>query len=228
MSRFLIVFSIFLFSTSQASSKVVLYSDTSIYSKINGNRGEGPSQFKGLRNLRPVLGGVLYRSGGNNNYAPFVSRANDSPLSFQTLLNLRESGFRRAYYLYNSKFKESGWGEILPVLHSIGMDYQSLVPKNDSTVSIILSDIYQSIKGNAQGAILVHCWNGWHMSGLISAYSLIQFCDFSVEKAWEYWKICTDGNYSGFSKVKTLITNFKPNPILQITDDEKKTNMSLY
>lgn len=195
--------------------------DTSIYDKLNGNKGEGPAAFRGVRNLRTVLNGVLYRSGANNNYGPFVSRSNDNPLSFQTLLNLRENGFRRAYYLYNSNFQQSGWSNMMPLLNSVNMDYTSLVPHNDSIAKIILKDIYHSITQDSSGAILIHCWNGWHMSGLVSAYALIQFCDFGPSEAWEYWKSCTDNNYVGFPKIKTRIFSFKPDQTLQISHEKK-------
>lgn len=196
--------------------------DTSIYTKINGNKGEGALEFKGVRNLRPVLNGVLYRSGANNNYGPVISRSNDNPLSFQTLLNLYESGFRRAYYLYSSNFDKAGWPAMTSVLNEVNMDYVSLVPKNDSLAKIILTDIFHSITGDSSGAILVHCWNGWHMSGLVSAYALIQFCDFKPDQAWEYWKACTDNNYAGFPKIKARIFAFLPDEKIKITNEKKQ------
>jgi hypothetical protein len=197
-------------------------SDTSIYSKINGNRGEGISNLKGVRNLRVVLNGVLYRSGANNVYGPIISRSNDSPLSFQTLLNLREQGFRGAYYLYNSNFESVGWPQMLSALKAVDMEYSSVIPKTDSAACIILTDVYHSIKGISKGAILVHCWNGWHMSGLMSVYALMQFCDFNPVDAWEYWKTCTDNNYNGFEKIRKRIFEFIPDKDMKITEDEKK------
>lgn len=218
---FLIIILIIATSSRSFGLSIAIPPDTSIYEKLNGNKGEGPSAFKGVRNLRTVLNGVLYRSGANNNYGPFVSRANDNPLSFQTLLNLRENGFRRAYYLYNSNFELTGWNNMMPLLNSVEMDYKSLVPRNDSTAKIILKDIYHSITEESPGAILVHCWNGWHMSGLVSAYALMQFCNFTSLQAWEYWKSCTDNNYVGFEKIKTRIYSFKPDETLRITDEKK-------
>ena len=195
--------------------------DTSLYYKFVDNKGEGESSLQGLRNLRPVLNGVLYRSGANNKYAPFLNRSNDYPLAFQTLLNLREQGFGKAYYLYSKHFNEQYTSDKLNLLSSLGINYQSLVPTTDSLIFVLLSDIHQSILSPENGAVLVHCWNGWHMSGLVSAYALMQFCDFTPIMAWEYWKKCTDGNYAGFSKIRKRIFEFKPSKQLNIDDREK-------
>jgi hypothetical protein len=195
--------------------------DSSLYKKFVDNKGQGEMSFMGLRNLRPVLNGVLYRSGGNNNFAPFNSRANDNPLSFQTLVNLRENGFSKAYYLYAKNFDFHYSKEMLEGLNSIGIAYSSMVPKNDSIAYILLNEVYESIKNPNQGAILMHCWNGWHMSGLISALSLIQFCNYSPADAWEYWRKCTDGNDKGYTKIKDRIFNFIPSTELAISTEEQ-------
>lgn len=218
--RILFLFTIVTLFLVQVNGQV--FADTSLISKINGNRGEGLSALKGVRNLRVVLPGILYRSGANNVYGPIVNRPNNSPLAFQSLLNLRELGFRSAYYLYNSNFDSVGWPGMLPALSAVNMEYSSVIPKTDSAACIILSDIYKSIKGQSPGAILVHCWNGWHMSGLVSVFALMQFCDYKPEKAWEYWKICTDNNDKGFDKIRKRIFDFIPDKEMKLTDEEKK------
>ena len=198
--------------------------DTSISltSKIIGNKGEGDMSLTGVRNLRPVLKGILYRSGANNVYSSFLSRPNDSPLSFQTLVNLRASGFWKAIYLYSSRFEDNLWPQMQPALDAIGMQYVSMVPKNDSLAHIIMQDIALSIQNPEKGAVLVHCWNGWHMSGLVSAYALMQFCDFTPAQAWSYWRSCTDGNDKGFSKLRERIFAFKSSDSLKLTYDQKQ------
>ena len=40
----------------------------------------------------------------------------------------------------------------------------------------------------------MHCWNGWHASGYISALSLRQFCGVSGSDAVAYWIRNTDNN----------------------------------
>lgn len=195
--------------------------DSLQYTKFVDNKGQGEMSLMGLRNLRPVLNGILYRSGGNNNFSPYNSRANDNPLSFQTLINLRENGFSKAYYLYAKNFDLFYTKEMIEGLNAIGIAYSSMVPKNDSIAYILLNDVYESIKNPNQGAVLMHCWNGWHMSGLISALSLIQFCDYSPSEAWEYWRKCTDGNDKGYTKIKERIFNFKPKTEYIISKDEQ-------
>ena len=36
--------------------------------------------------------------------------------------------------------------------------------------------------------MLVHCWNGLHYAGMVSALALRQFCGFSAEQAEAYWR----------------------------------------
>jgi len=197
--------------------------DTLLYYKMTQNRGEGDVSLQGVRNLRPVLNGVLYRSGANNKTAPFLNRTNDNPLAFQTLLNLRENGFGKAYYLYAKNFQVQYTPDMLSLLSQVGIDYKSVVPTNDSLVLILLSEIQQTIEYPDRGAILIHCWNGWHMSGLVSAYALMQFCDFTPTMAWDYWRKGTDGNDRGFTKLRKRIFAFQPNKQLKIGDYEKST-----
>jgi len=199
----------------------IIRCDSVLSYKFSDNRGKGQLGFCGVRNLRVVLNGVLYRSGANNIYNPFLSRANNNPVSLQTLLNLYENGFDKVYYLYRDNFNSNYSPEILDGMKNMGLTYTSMVPNNDSLRYLILSDIYKQIKTPGSGAILLHCWNGWHMSGLISALALRQFCDFSPQKAWQYWQLCTDGNDKGFNSIRDRIINFIPYESLRISQEEK-------
>jgi len=210
------------YPTISKKDTAIIRCDSLLSHKISDNRGNAPLELKGVRNLRVVLNDVLYRSGANNIYNPFLSRANNNPVSLQTLLNLYESGFDKVYYLYRDNFNTAYTPEMINDLKNIGITYTSMVPTNDSLRYLILSDIYKQIKSPGSGAILLHCWNGWHMSGMISALALRQFCDFSPQKAWTYWQMCTDGNDKGFNTIRERIINFTPYESLRISPEEKK------
>lgn len=69
----------------------------------------------------------------------------------------------------------------------------------------------------------MHCWNGWHASGLVSSLALRQFCDMSGKDAVAYWNQNTDGNNgSGYDSIRQRIIDFKPLSQYKITDKEKR------
>ncbi|MBM3431799.1 MAG: hypothetical protein FJX92_02185 [Bacteroidetes bacterium] len=195
--------------------------DSLLSFKYTDNRGRGEAEWNGIRNIRAVLPGILYRSGGNGSYNNLLPRPNDSPMTFQGLLNLYERGFDKVYYLYASRFSTQYPEPLLDLLDQVGIEYRSIVPTNDSIARLLLRSIYQTIESPEAGPILIHCWNGWHMSGLVSAYALMQFCAFSGPQAWEYWRKNTDGNDNGFGKLKSRILNFTPDPALQLSERQK-------
>lgn len=195
--------------------------DSLLSYKYSDNGGKGYPEWNGIRNIRVVLPGILYRSGGNGLYNCLLPRPNDGPMTFQAILNLYEMGFDKVYYLYASRFSTQYPEPVRNLLTEVGIEYQSLVPTNDSLANLLLQSIYQTIESPEAGPILVHCWNGWHMSGLISAYALMQFCDFTGAQAWEYWRKNTDGHDEGFHKVKSRILNYKPDPSMLLTERQK-------
>jgi hypothetical protein len=195
--------------------------DSFLNYKYTDNRGGGYAEWNGIRNIRTVLPGILYRSGGNGLYNKLLQRPNDGPMTFQGVLNLYEMGFDKVYYLYASRFNTQYPESVQQLLSQIGIEYKSIVPGNDSLANVLLRSVYQTIQSPEAGPVLVHCWNGWHMSGLISAYALMQFCDFTGKQAWEYWRKNTDGNDKGFDKVKNRILSFKPDPAMLLSDREK-------
>lgn len=85
----------------------------------------------------------------------------------------------------------------------------------------ILALVYDRIKGKVDGPIYAHCWNGWHSSGLIAGMALKQFCGWSNEKVDAYWVKNTDGNSSGFEKIRQRLRDFKPLVKFSITKEER-------
>lgn len=185
--------------------------------KITDNRGRGREYLYGTRNMRSVLHGVMYRGGANNVYFS-PPRDNRNPLTKTGLVNLCREGFGSSIYLYSTNFHtapktvycESTPGEV---------DYLQIDPYNKTEK--ILDLVHKRIKGQLEGPIYAHCWNGWHYSGLISAIALKQFCGYSSDQALSYWIRNTDGNSKGYESIKTKIKNFKPDPRFQITAEEQ-------
>ncbi len=195
--------------------------DSILQRKYTQNRSVGHEDLYGVRNMRTVLRGVLYRGGSNNKYNPVCSRDNNNPLPFQMLFSLKSYGFSEAIYLYAKNFDYYYSDTLLEILNKEGFQYASIVPNEDSIAFEILQKVKKHINQPSSGAIYIHCWNGWHMSGLVSAYALMQFCDFNNNQALEYWKSGTDGNHNGYEKVKSRIRNFKKYPELEISISEK-------
>lgn len=135
--------------------------------------------FLGLRFMKPVLKGVLYRGGamkGNNKH----------PMTRAQVTALCEAGFSQAGYLYTDNF---------PGKHTVScganggkndITYATYGYRNQKARHEALKVIYDIIKGN-RGPMYIHCWNGWHASGEIAAVALMQFCGWSGRQAGEYW-----------------------------------------
>lgn len=195
--------------------------DSILLKKFIRNRGEGQEDLHGVRNMRTVLKGVLYRGGGNNRYNPVCARDNNNPLSTQMVFSMKTFGFSEIVYLYARNFGYYFSDSLRHIFQEQGVRYESIVPHDEGVAYGLLKKIHSHIKHPASGPIYVHCWNGWHMSGLVSAYALMQFCNFSNKAALEYWKSGTDNNHVGYDKVKNRILSFKSYSDLDISAKER-------
>jgi hypothetical protein len=189
------------------------------YTKLVDNAGKGPADLQGLRNFRAVLSGLVYRGGKLN------PEGNRYPLTSGALNNLCRAGFDQAVYLYasnmNQKILQQSCG-ISPAESSITY-YRSPPIGSASNVRMILELIHEKIIGSDHKPIYLHCWNGWHASGYISALVLRQFCDVPSEQAVAYWNYNTDHVCKGatYDQVREAIGTFKPYPDLKIVDELK-------
>jgi len=79
---------------------------------------------------------------------------------------------------------------------------------------------YESATNDNVGPIYLHCWNGWHASGYISAVILKQFCGYSNWDAVNYWDLGTDGANTSprYQHQRERIKNFVPYPEFMISD----------
>lgn len=197
------------------------------YSKMVDDHGNGYEPLYGVRNFRAVLNGVVYRGGANNEYNKYGKRPNHNPLPNQGLKNLCEEGFGTAIYLYSTNYKTAP-----PVTKCTNtqkeaqtLNYLQLSPHiHPKDAHQILQIIYNKLTTDTDHTpIYLHCWNGWHASGLISAMALRQFCDYTADQAVNYWNLNTDGNYKGkaHDDFRNKIRAFKPDPTMQISSAVK-------
>jgi hypothetical protein len=192
------------------------------YDKLIDNFGNGFENLYGLRNFRAVLNGIVYRGGANNAYNKHQKRSNQNPLPPEGLSHLCEEGFGTAVYLYTTNYakapKLTSCKSVLHQQHTLSYIQES-PHLSEEAGHKVLSLIYNRlISPNDHRPIYLHCWNGWHASGLISAYTLRQFCDYSVDQAINYWNRNTDGNNSGkvYDRLRARIRAFKPDPAMTI------------
>ncbi|HMU38933.1 MAG TPA: hypothetical protein PKE31_07955 [Pseudomonadota bacterium] len=172
-----------------------------------------------LPRLRPVLRGVMYRSGTPSEAA---------------LSRLCERGWKRVYSLYGEHTTQTGprnvsmirTGRDVRSCQTDGsarlLEWRSAPSARLRTLPGILRDVLDSIRKPEKGPVLVHCWNGLHYAGMVSALALRQFCGFTGEQAEAYWR----ANANRGATYPVIIANlhsFKPIPGLSLTPKEQQT-----
>jgi outer membrane protein OmpA-like peptidoglycan-associated protein len=87
----------------------------------------------------------------------------------------------------------------------------------------MLKMTYESATLDSVGPVYLHCWNGWHASGYISAVILKQFCGYSDWDAVNYWDLGTDGANTSprYQHQRERIKDFKPYEEFKISDSLK-------
>jgi hypothetical protein len=203
------------------------YGLRSTHQKLIDNRGEGYDALYGVRNLRVILADIAYRGGANNRYNRYGVRDNRNPLPTIGLENLCRDGFDTAVYLYSTNF--AGAPKKVDCIDRRTQKPNSLVylqfsPYNEKSLREVLSLIYRKSQTPGAGSAFFHCWNGWHASGLVSAYILRQFCDATGDEAVAYWDLNTDGNHSdpAFAKLRQSIRNFVPYSDFRLEPTQKE------
>lgn len=169
------------------------------------------SAFAGssMRNMQTVIKGALIRAGGPGG----AMSANDGAIN-----QLCENGVRKVLYLYpDENFSNRGAHRC-----SRGTTVYDAGYFRGANVKSTLAEIQKSAMENS-GPVVVHCWNGWHAAGEISAVALIQFCDWSGDRAANYWVqgVKDKGNLGRYGSIITRIRNFRPIPGLRFSDSVK-------
>lgn len=188
----------------------------SLHKKLINNKGVGYDSLRDLRNMRVILKNLIYR-GGNNNP---VSVQN--PLTKQALSDLKKSGFNQVIYLYSKNFEKYYSSQTLDSMASNGLKYECKPRIDSANIRYILELIDARIRNKSDSLIYLHCWNGWHQSGWISAVILMQYCDFTNKKAVQYWAMNTDQNYIGYDHVKRALMAYKPDPKFYFTSEQRQ------
>ena len=198
------------------------YQETNLLQKIVDNWGNGFDSLYGARNLRPILHGVAYRGGANNYFHKSSKRKNSNPLPDDGITNLCQEGFSSSVYLYRTNFETAPPYKKCDCVNGTKneMDYFQYDYFDKDDVYAMLKLVYNSAKDTNLGPVYLHCWNGWHASGFISAVILKQFCGFSDLDAVAYWDLGTDGaNMSPrYTSIREKIMNFKPYPEFILED----------
>ena len=188
----------------------------SIQTKLINNKGKGFEDLNGCRNIRVVLKNLLYR-GGNNHPESYMN-----PLLPTTLEQLHQQGFDKVVYLYRKNFVELFPQEKLDSIKQTGLDYSCQPVLDSAMVYNFFKDLQARANEENPGMVYAHCWNGWHQSGRLAAFTLMQFCGYTNNQALRYWEMNTDGLYKGYPHVKKSIQAFIPYPDLGFTMIQQK------
>ena len=201
------------------------YTETDLMYKITDNKGNGFDSLYGTRNMRPILHGVAYRGGGNNYYHLTDKRNNHNPLPNDGMKNLCAEGFSKGVYLYRENFETAPLGDTCNCLDQTvnAFEYVQKDYFDNTHVYDMVKMVYESATDNNTGPVYLHCWNGWHASGFISAVILKQFCNYSNFDAVNYWDLGTDGANTSprYQTQRNRIKEFTPYSEFSISDSLK-------
>ncbi len=198
------------------------YKEEDLMTKVTDNFGNGFDSLYGTRNLRPILHGVAYRGGANNYFHKTAKRKNSNPLPEDGIKALCQEGFSNSVYLYRTNFDTLRPVDSCACVNNTvnKMQYSQYDYFDDAHIYEMLKMVYESAKDSTKGPVYLHCWNGWHASGFISALILKQFCGYSDLEAVSYWDLGTDGANTSprYRKIRDDIKAFKPYSEFLITD----------
>lgn len=198
------------------------YNEEDLLFKIVDNYGNKFDKLYGTRNVRPILHGVAYRGGGNNYYHKTNKRKNQNALPNDGLTNLCKEGFSKSVYLYQAKF-DSSYNEVNCNCidgDTNKLEYFQLDYFDKDHIYEMLKSVHESATNPSVGPVYLHCWNGWHASGFISAIILKQFCGYNDIDAVNYWDLGTDGANTSpnYNTIRRQIKDFIPYPEFIISD----------
>lgn len=201
------------------------YKEQDLMYKITDNKGNGFDSLYGTRNMRPILHGTAYRGGANNYYHLTDKRNNHNPLPNDGMNNLCAEGFSAGVYLYRENFETATLRDTCLCINNDTNNFKYYQKDyfDNQHVHDMVEMVYQSATNNKVGPVYLHCWNGWHASGFISAVILKQFCAFSDFDAVNYWDLGTDGANTSprYQTQRNRIKAFKPYSEFSINDSLK-------
>jgi hypothetical protein len=181
-----------------------------------------PPELKGLKRVRAVLPGLVYRGGADNKNTS-GPEPNKNPLTGVARNNLCAASFSSGYYLYPTNYSPSMQHLTCNAgASSNNFEYlhERVLSKAAKPTETILKAVHSAITGTDHRPLYLHCWNGWHASGYISALVLRQFCDVSAQKAADYWAKTAD-QPEHYAEIVERVKTFKPIDGLKITDAQR-------
>ncbi|MEX1002594.1 MAG: OmpA family protein [Crocinitomicaceae bacterium] len=198
------------------------YGETDLMYKITNNKGDGFDSLYGTRNMRPILHGVAYRGGANNYYHKSDKRKNQNPLPLDGLHGLCQEGFSAGIYLYRNNFEAGPLGDTCQCVNDSWnkFSYYQYDYYDSTHIYDMLQMTYEAATKPEVGPVYLHCWNGWHASGYLSAVMLKQFCGLSSWDAVNYWDIGTDGANTSprYQEQREQIKEFQPYKEFMLSD----------
>ena len=207
------------------------YALGSLEKKLVDNRGNGYERLYGTRNVRVVLKDLVFRGGANNRHNKHGKKANGNPLPKVGLRNLCREGFDTAIYLYPTNYTEAPNEVECKLRKPVGGEAKGNLSYlnvsafgRDREARKILELVHDRLQQPAPKPIYLHCWNGWHASGYVSALILRQFCGVSASDAVDYWNRNTDGDShgKGHERIRERIRRFKPFSDLSISEETRQ------
>ncbi len=198
------------------------YQEKDLMYKVVDNWGNGFDSLYGTRNMRPILHGIAYRGGGNNYFHKENKRKNNNPLPDDGIKHLCQEGFAHSIYLYRTNWDTAPTEKECDCVNDTKntMEYSQFDYFDDKHVYEMLKLVHKSATDKNTGPVYLHCWNGWHASGFISAVILKQFCGYSDLDAVSYWDLGTDGANTSprYNSIRERIKNFEPYPEFILND----------
>jgi hypothetical protein len=140
----------------------------------------GKSPAEGLAFVRPVLSGVLYRSGfkGGDKARTGLSSTQKSELCAAGFSSARYNDFGK-----NAKYDTT----------SCSAGKMTYAAGKSTRPADVMRELHDIIKNPGRGPMMVHCMWGVHSSGAISAMALVQFCGWTEDRAKKYWDDARNG-----------------------------------
>ena len=181
--------------------------------------------FAGTRNVRVVLPGLVYRGGADNRRTP-GPKPNMNPLPEAGQENLCRQRFGQAFYLYSTNYakakpQRSCVADSEANTFAYGQQSVLLSGTGSRAVRVVLGKVHAAITGADHRPIYLHCWNGWHASGYISALVLRQFCGTGPAEAVAYWDRNAD-HPEHYQAIRERVRAFTPLPEFQIDENQKR------
>jgi rhodanese-related sulfurtransferase len=169
-------------------------------------------EIPGVRRLRPVLGGLVYRGAAMGSTA----------LSASAVTELCKAGFSRVIYFYKTPLPMNDVSCTTSKGKPNSLHYEIL--SNITDRAKIMGIIRDTANDPSKGPILVHCWNGWHATGEISAMAKMQFCKgWDGKRGSDDWVANIDGSssapYIGMWGPGGPIQSYKPIPGIELPAD---------